>query len=111
MKNIKLKKILVTVALLLVTALVAGICSGAAYEPSVMASEPGCSGCAIACAACTACTACTCLACLSGSTGASDVLSSMLEDAGSGYYTGSTTDQSWNTSDNGANVGDSISLS
>ena len=80
-KKMIVKKLTVTGALLLVTALITMLCSGAAYDGTRSSGSPGCSGCAIACAACTACTACTCLACLNGS-GAGDAISSAFEDSG-----------------------------
>lgn len=80
-KKMTIKKLTVTGALLLVTALIMTLCSGAAYGQNRSSGTPGCSGCAIACAACTACTACTCLACLNGS-GAGDAISSVFEDSG-----------------------------
>ena len=113
MKNVRVKKLMVTAALLLVTALVMGLCSGAAYKEQSRAGDSGCSGCAIACAACAACTACTCLSCLTGS-GATDALSSVLEDATGGYgsdYGSSFGGNTGSGPDTGANVGDSISFS
>ena len=62
MKNLTVRKLTVTGALVLVAALLASLFSGAAYTET--RSDPsGCSGCSLACAACVACTACTCLSC------------------------------------------------
>ncbi len=65
MNKLTVKKLTVTGALLLVTALLAALFSGAAYDDR---SQPGsgCSACALACTACAACSACTCLSCLAG---------------------------------------------
>ena len=69
MNKLTAKKLTVTAALLLVTALLASIFSGAAYSETRSGSNEGCSACALACTACvacSACSACTCLSCLGG---------------------------------------------
>lgn len=111
MNKLTVKKLTVTGALLLVTALLAALFSGAVYDDR---SQPGsgCSACALACTACAACSACTCLSCLAGGLD----IGSDFESFADGDYDfdfGDYTDYGYgyeNGDDSGYDVGDVIEL-